>query len=90
MSRKREETRQGDQGRDGKGRTGKEVAQAERPARGLWGRLGAASAKTLWDPPGRTRGSRGETAPQAVGWRGAAQTRSGSDSWRRPEKEAAG
>lgn len=77
VSRKREEKRKGDQGRDGKGRKGKGLAQAETPARGLWGRLGAASAETLWDPPRKTRGSRAESAPQPVGWRGATQTKSG-------------
>lgn len=47
VSRKREEKPKGAQGRDGKGRKGKELAQAETPASGVWGRLGAANAETL-------------------------------------------
>lgn len=90
VSRKREEKRKGAQGRNGKGRKGKELAQAETPASGVWGRLGAASAETLRDPLGRTRGSGRETAPQSVGWMRGTEGRSGTNSWRRTEKEAAG
>lgn len=86
VSRKREEKRKGDQGRDGKGRKGKELAQAEKETRGLWGRLGAASAETLWDPSRRTRGSRGETAPQSVGWREATKPRSGTTPGEDPKR----
>lgn len=90
VSRKREEKQKGALGRDEKDRKGKELAQAETPANGVWGRLGAASAETLRDPPGRTRGSQRETTPQSVGWRRGAEGRSGTNSWRRTEKEAAG
>lgn len=90
VSRKREEKQKGAQGRKGKGRKGKEVVQAETPASGVWGRLGAASAETLRDSLGRTRGSRRETAPQSVGWRRGTEGRAETNSWRRSEKEAAG
>lgn len=52
VSRKREEKPEGAQGRDGKGGKGKELAQAETPASGVWGRLGAANAETLLGPAG--------------------------------------
>lgn len=77
------------EGRSGpgwKGPRGKRAGWSGEAGARVVGEVRAASAKTLWDPPGRTRGSGGETAPQSVGWRGAAETRSGSNSGRRPDK----
>lgn len=47
---------EGSSGSEWKGPKEKELAQAETPASRVWGRLGAASAETLRDPLGRTRG----------------------------------
>lgn len=81
---------EGSSGSEWKGPKGKRTGPGRDAGERVWGRLGAASAETLRDPLGRTRGSRRETASQSVGWMRGTEGRSGTNSWRRTEKEAAG